>query len=343
VTTARKLWLVIPWSPALPAGVSIVVSRLKDALQTREVDCTITVADWNATTLRTGDDGHRRLRFGVLGAARGAGALLRAVIALPWRLLQLRRALHRDRVGAVDFHYVGLDALGIAVLKRIGAWRGTLVLSFHGTDVRPPGSAFERRLWHFLLNTADALTTCSGALSAALVDAHGEPGRGAQAIANGVDATLFRPATAVPRGGRRYVVSVGSYIPRKGHRLLLDAFARLAADHADVSLVIVGQDGPERLPLIDAAARQGLASRVDCRVDLQPDQVAAVVAGATASVQPSLAEPFGIAVIEAGACGVPVIASAVGGHVEILEPACARCWTIRPKPPRWPNGFAVSR
>jgi D-inositol-3-phosphate glycosyltransferase len=36
-------------------------------------------------------------------------------------------------------------------------------------------------------------------------------------------------------------------------------------------------------------------------------------------VQPSFAEPFGLAVIEAGACGVPVLASAVGGHLELIS------------------------
>ena len=63
----------------------------------------------------------------------------------------------------------------------------------------------------------------------------------------------------------------------------------------------------------------GLAGRVVLLCDLNPSGVAHILRGSVLAVQASLAEPFGLAVIEAAACGTPVVVSAVGGHLEIVE------------------------
>ncbi|MBC7702512.1 MAG: glycosyltransferase family 4 protein, partial [Rhodoferax sp.] len=317
-----SIWLVLPWSPDLPAGVSVVTSRLCKEFTTRHLNPDIIVADWSARELCGGSDGYWRFRFAVLGELTAA-ALVRAATQLPLRLWRTFKVLRNHRVCAVNFHYVGLDALGVAMLKRLCLYRGKLVLSFHGTDVRAPHSNLERRLWRFLLASADAITACSASLAATLTATHGDVCRGTMVIHNGVDTHLFRPRGGANLDGTirvpaRYLVSVGSYIPLKGHRTMLEAFARIAEDHPDLHLLIIGQDGPERARLAVFAESVGLGTRVDCRIDLLPEAVASIVGNAVASVQPSLAESFGMAVIEAGACGIPVIASAVGGHLELL-------------------------
>ncbi|RPH64684.1 MAG: glycosyltransferase family 1 protein, partial [Burkholderiales bacterium] len=142
-------------------------------------------------------------------------------------------------------------------------------------------------------------------------------------IHNGVDPKIFSPAA---RNGRmrtelpqRYVASIGSYLPRKGHRLLLEAFSAIAAEFPDTSLVIAGMAGPEHRFLLERAAQLGLADRLACFVGLTHADTASLLAGAEVCVQPAYAEPFGLAIIEAGACGVPVAASAVSGHTELLK------------------------
>ena len=142
-------------------------------------------------------------------------------------------------------------------------------------------------------------------------------------IYNGVDINLFRPEATpaihlVGSPPQPYIVSVGSYIPRKGHRSLLDAFAKVVKRYPSLGLVIVGMDGPERAKLLERAKILELGGSVTLLVNAKPPEVAVVVAGATLCVQPSTAEPFGLAVIEAGACGVPVLVTAVGGHVELI-------------------------
>jgi glycosyltransferase involved in cell wall biosynthesis len=70
--------------------------------------------------------------------------------------------------------------------------------------------------------------------------------------------------------------------------------------------------------LLNLARQLGIGNRVQCEIDLKQEAVASLLAGAVVCVQPSLSESFGLAVIEAAACGTPVAASLVGGHGEII-------------------------
>lgn len=319
---AGSILLVLPWSPSLPGGVSVVVRYLHEHLASHPLTPVLMVDNWGADRLRVGDDGIPAFRFAILGPVTPRGLLKAAVIA-PVRLARTLQLLRGTRARSVNFHYPSLDVLGVALLKRLGLYRGCLALSFHGTDLRPPGSTIERALWQFALSQADGISACSTDLAARLAAAFGlEAGRVA-VIHNGVDPDVFSPGA---RNGRmrarlprRYVASIGSYLPRKAHRVLLEAFAALAAEFPDVSLAIAGMRGPEQGPLQELAARLGLSERVAFFVDLSHADTATLLAGAEACVQPAHAEPFGLAIIEAGACGVPVAASAVSGHTEILR------------------------
>lgn len=260
-------------------------------------------------------------RFSLLGRSTLSG-LGKAVLISPLRLFRTWRLLSQLEVGAVNFHYASLDALGIAILKSLRLFSGRLLLSFHGTDVPREMPRLTRELWRFVLRYTDGVTACSSSLGETVSAALQIPISRVTVVANGVDKELFSPKmrmiTPPSNFPRRFLVSIGSFIPRKGHRLLLEAFSRVANEHPDLHLVIVGSEGPEREALGADAARWGLAARLHCFVDKTPTEVAWFLSNATACVQPSEAEPFGIAVIEAGACGTPVIATSVGGHSELL-------------------------
>jgi glycosyltransferase involved in cell wall biosynthesis len=181
----------------------------------------------------------------------------------------------------------------------------------------------EAKLWRWMFANADGITACSKSLSAEIHRVFGVPESRIQVAYNGVDTEIFVPLLETDSReanfAGKYIVSVGSFIPRKGHRFLLEAYANFVRTHPDVGLVIVGGDGEVLATLQDWIDVQGLSGCVTLLVDLPPQAVANVVKGASICVQPSLAEPFGMAVIEAGACGILVAASAVGGHVELIE------------------------
>lgn len=315
--------IVLPWSPSLPGGVSVVVRNLLKQWQAEGIAARAIVGDWCASRPGLDAEGNVNFRFALLGSLAWVG-LAKSLISSPIRLWRTWRLLKLYRISAVGFHYPSLDALGVALLRRIGLFKGHLVLSFHGTDVRAPSTPLEAHLWRWLFHTSSAITACSKALAGEVALAYKVSEETVSVIYNGVDTDLFQPEALFGQAilqapAKPYIVSVGSYIPRKGHRLLLDAFAKVAPKYLNLRLVVVGMDGPERTVLLARAEALGLLERVILLVNLKPADVALVVAGATLCVQPSTAEPFGLAVIEAGASGVPVLASAVGGHVELLS------------------------
>jgi len=121
--------------------------------------------------------------------------------------------------------------------------------------------------------------------------------------------------------GRRVIAMVGRITGWKGHRVLIDAMHQL--DRADVAVLVVGGPastyGPMLLEQLRARVRElGLEDRVlftGPRRDV-PDILALADVAVHCSVEP---EPFGRVIVEAMAARVPVIASAAGGVLEIVD------------------------
>jgi glycosyltransferase involved in cell wall biosynthesis len=104
---------------------------------------------------------------------------------------------------------------------------------------------------------------------------------------------------------RRYVLSVGSIERRKNTMLALKALHYLPEE---VSLVLVGRHTPYTDELTEYAAAHDLGQRLLVLHGVSDDQLPAVYAGAETFVYPSVYEGFGIPIIEAVGCGLPVVA-----------------------------------
>jgi glycosyltransferase involved in cell wall biosynthesis len=151
----------------------------------------------------------------------------------------------------------------------------------------------------------------------------GRYGREVHVNHNGVDAQRFRPMTratdwraarGVPTDGF-VLMSLGRLVGLKGLRVIIDALAQLPPR---AHFVIVG-DGPEAPRLKERAAQSGVAARVHFEGRVDRDRLPAMICEADLLVQPSIgAESFGISVVEAMACGLPVLASDLGGLKEIV-------------------------
>jgi glycosyltransferase involved in cell wall biosynthesis len=139
----------------------------------------------------------------------------------------------------------------------------------------------------------------------------------------GVDLTRFNPGVAVGDelaaryAGHRVVLFVGSLRSSQRHKgldILIRAFASVHASRTDVRLVVVGQgDGLASYRAVAAAA--GVANEVDFAGYQPYEQLAAYYKLATALAMPSTSrsEGYGMVFTEAGAVGIPVIGSAIGG------------------------------
>jgi len=106
---------------------------------------------------------------------------------------------------------------------------------------------------------------------------------------------------------RQYLLHVGACTPRKNVELLLRVFAKARQSVPELELVQIG--GPWTDAQRDYVERQNLAPFIQQRRGISRAELANLYANATAVLVPSFAEGFGIPVIEALACGAPVIAS----------------------------------
>jgi glycosyltransferase involved in cell wall biosynthesis len=131
--------------------------------------------------------------------------------------------------------------------------------------------------------------------------------------------------------GARYLLYVGTLQPRKNLARLLDAFAQLARSEpqaADLQLLLAGKRGWLAEPIERQAAALGLGQRVRFLGYVSDDDLPALYSGALTFVLPSLYEGFGIPVLEAMACGAPVLTSATSALREVAGEAAL---TVEPR------------
>ena len=189
----------------------------------------------------------------------------------------------------------------------------------HPETLTPRGVAWHRAMINRAVRTADAIVVPSAAAREDLVRFAGGAGR-MHVIHNGTT-ILPAPADAAARRIRfglpdRYIMSLATLEPRKGLDVLLEALGKLGPNGPP--LVVVGQSGWGGMDLAAQAQTAGVSpDQLHVLGRLPDDDVAAVLAGATALVVPSRAEGFGLQLLEAMAAGVPVVHTAIPALTEV--------------------------
>jgi glycosyltransferase involved in cell wall biosynthesis len=216
----------------------------------------------------------------------------------------------------IDAHYFYPD--GVAAI-----WLGQklgkpVVITARGTDVNLiPQYPLPRRMIERAANAAAGIITVSQALKDAIV-ALGIPADRITVLRNGVDLELFhtggreeaRKALGLTR---KTLVSVGLLIERKGHDLIIGAMPELP----DFELLIAGE-GEERERLQALAAKLGVADRVRLLGSVPHRELQKLNVAADALVLASSREGWPNVLLEAMACGTPVVASNIWGNPEVV-------------------------
>ena len=121
-------------------------------------------------------------------------------------------------------------------------------------------------------------------------------------------------------GEEPFVLSVGTLQPRKNHLTLIKAF-ELALGDSEYNLVLAGGKGWSYEEVYDLVESRGLQNRVLFPGFVAEEDLSALYSSANIMTFPSLYEGFGLPVLEAMACGLPVIASSVSSLPEVTRNA----------------------
>jgi teichuronic acid biosynthesis glycosyltransferase TuaC len=221
--------------------------------------------------------------------------------------------LHADwPLDLVHAHYA-LPAAGaaLAFTEQEGL---PLAVSVHGGDVLGPlvstpqararvGGVL-RRASVVLCNSKDTLIRCSSLT-------------GSAARMTVVHLGAEAPADPPPKRDQPAIATLGHVVPRKRHVDVLRAVTVLRTRFPDLRWVVIG-DGPERPALERLAAQLGISDSIEWLGQLAPDEALAELGRCHVMALPSLDEAFGVAYVEALACGLPAIGcEGEGGPEEI--------------------------
>ncbi len=180
---------------------------------------------------------------------------------------------------------------------------------------RALGWAHERTIGRYVLSQSQRVIAVSQAVADHLVGVPGMQER-LRIIPNGVDHRVFHPPSVRSLRGEIHLLFVGRLIANKGPGLLLEAIGILRHQGLPVRLSVAG-DGPQGRMLQRRAAGLGISDRV--RFIGRSDRVAGLLQDADVFVRPTYTEGMPLAVLEAMASGVCIVASDVGGNRSLIS------------------------
>lgn len=317
--------MVFPWpEPGVWPGIERAAGELARALAKEGAQVTVLTTYWNG-----GHDGDLwegiRIRR-VTDATRSWG---KAGYLFSWNVRSFsRRVLHHPEIlrdSDVLHAFVGLS--GPERYKALGR---PLFVSFPHRE-RPRGLTdrmalagrfgIDRRC----LRAADGVFAGSSVARDVLVADYGVDPARTHVVPLGVDGETFRPASRpsdpVPEGsdGIRLLYA-GPLIRRKGLSTLIEALPFLKRRSIPFHLLLVGE-GPELQPLREQAASLGVGGAIEFAGFVKESRLVEAYRGADVFVFPSLLEGFGLVLVEAMACGLPVVANAIAPMTEVVGDA----------------------
>ena len=246
-------------------------------------------------------------------------------------LLRLRRLVSAEPPNVVHCGKCLPEGLLAASMRR---WFGIPFVPFvHGEELTLAASSRElRRLTRKVLRRASAVIANSQHTRTLLMEHWQVPSGRIVVMHPGVDTIRFVPATRSPRtrdrlgwGDRRVILTVGALQKRKGQDMLIRALPAIRSRCPDVLYAIAGE-GWERPSLEQLAAECGVAEIVQFRGMPSDEELVACYQQCDLFALPNRQvgwdfEGFGIVLLEAQACGKPVIAGRSGGTAETMDPS----------------------
>ena len=235
---------------------------------------------------------------------------------------KLVEVVQRERLDLLHVHYAIPHATVAFLAREILRARGLhvpFVTTLHGTDITLVGQnpAFSPVV-EFGISSSDAVTAVSASLRRDTLESFGVS-RPIEVVPNFIDLERFRKTDkqhfklAIAPEGERILTHVSNFRPVKRIQDVVEAF-RIVKAEIPSKLLLIG-DGPERYRAEELVRKYDLGS---CTHFLgKQDAIEELLAIADVFLMPSASESFGLAALEAMACGVPVVSSNAGGLPEV--------------------------
>ncbi|MDA0684191.1 MAG: N-acetyl-alpha-D-glucosaminyl L-malate synthase BshA [Bacteroidetes bacterium] len=228
-----------------------------------------------------------------------------------------------EELDILHMHYAIPHATSAVLARQILAKEGIripIVTTLHGTDITIVGQdpSFAPVV-NYSINESDGVTAVSDYLRRETLG--GDITADIEVIPNFIDTTRFRRhpkehfKQALCPNGERLLVHVSNFRPVKRAVEVVEVFHRLQQAGHGIKLLLVG-DGPDRAACEHRARELGAYD--DVRFLGKQEPVEEILSIADIFLMPSGSETFGLAALEAMACGVPVIASEIGGLPELV-------------------------
>jgi teichuronic acid biosynthesis glycosyltransferase TuaC len=237
----------------------------------------------------------------------------------------LVRRLKRQGAQLIDAHFAYPDG---EAATRLGRWLNLPVtITLRGTEVPHSTTPELRPRLSRTLKAAARVFSVSDSLRRLALEL-GVKAETTEVVGNGVDTTRFHPVDRLAARHKyglpahaRMLISVGALVERKGMHRVIDCLPTLLLRHIDLHYAIVGGASPEgddRAALEAQVARLGLSERVHFLGALPPDELKWALSASDVFVLATRNEGWANVFLEAMACGLPVIATDVGGNAEVV-------------------------
>jgi L-malate glycosyltransferase len=229
----------------------------------------------------------------------------------------------REQLDLLHVHYAIPHATTAYLARQMldGERSLRVITTLHGTDITLVGqeSSFYA-ITKFSIEQSNGVTAVSSYLRDETYRAFGCVSCDIRVIPNFVNLQEYRPSepgcrSQIAPGGHKVITHVSNFREVKRVKDVVRVFARIRRA-MPATLVMIG-DGPERVDAENEARELGVSQ--DVRFLGRLDSVASVLQASDLFILPSQTESFGLAALEAMACGAPVVASRAGGLTEVID------------------------
>jgi glycosyltransferase involved in cell wall biosynthesis len=244
---------------------------------------------------------------------------------MAWACQPLMQRLVDEGVCLIDAHFAYPDGYAATLLGR--ALGVPVTITLRGTEVPQRRIAALKKRMTQALQRAARVFSVSDSLRRVALELGCDPDK-TEVVGNGVDAERFAPADRAAARDRlslpaaaRVLISVGGLVERKGMHRVIACLPALLQTYPDLHYLVVGSGGPEgdmRAELDAQIAKLGLGERVHFLGALPPYELRWPLSAADVFVLATRNEGWANVFLEAMACGLPVVATDVGGNAEVV-------------------------